>query len=124
MSTRLVLDNGHVSENALAAIENFHSGIVKKVKDSVGTNKVVIVGMAMNPVVKKARQILDEQRIEYQYLEFGNYFSAWKERLAIKIWSGWPTFPQIFVKGVLVGGCSDMEVELKSGDFQKRMTNN
>jgi monothiol glutaredoxin len=24
------------------------------------------------------------------------------------MWTGWPTFPMVFVKGVLVGGASDL----------------
>ena len=43
----------------------------------------------------------------------------WKERLAIKMWSGWPTFPQIFVKGVLIGGNQELEACLKDGTLQK-----
>ena len=38
-----------------------------------------------------------------------------RERLAIKMWSGWPTYPQIFIKGTLVGGASD----LKKTDYQQ-----
>jgi monothiol glutaredoxin len=34
---------------------------------------------------------------------------GWKKRLAIKLWTGWPTFPQIFHKGVLIGGAKDLE---------------
>jgi hypothetical protein len=37
--------------------------------------------------------------VAHTYLEYGSYFSKWKERLAIKLWSGWPTFPQVFVDG-------------------------
>jgi monothiol glutaredoxin len=50
------------------------------------------------------RQALDAAGVAYKYLEYGSYFSKWRERLAIKLWSGWPTFPQVFVRGTLVGG--------------------
>jgi monothiol glutaredoxin len=33
----------------------------------------------------------------------------WQERLAIKMWSGWSTYPQVFVKGILIGGASDLK---------------
>ena len=29
---------------------------------------------------------------------------GFEKRLAIKLWSGWPTFPQVFVRGELIGG--------------------
>ena len=65
---------------------------------------VVVVGMAQNPHVKNVRNALKEAKIEFTYLEYGSYFSEWKKRLAIKMWSGWPTFPQVFVRGSLIGG--------------------
>ena len=107
------------SAAALTAMNSFHSDIVGEVKKTVDSNNVVIVGMAWNPVVKKARRVLDEKKIAYSYLEYGNYLSGWKQRLAIKLWSGWPTFPQVFVKGTLVGGCSELEAALGDGSFQK-----
>ncbi|HSQ67463.1 MAG TPA: glutaredoxin domain-containing protein, partial [Polyangiaceae bacterium] len=64
----------------------------------------VVVGMAQNPHVKNVRKALAKAGIEFKYVEYGSYLSKWKERLAIKLWSGWPTFPQVFVKGVLLGG--------------------
>ncbi len=50
------------------------------------------------------RKALAAAGIDFKYLEYGSYFSSWKPRLAIKLWSGWPTFPQVFVKGELLGG--------------------
>ena len=31
--------------------------------------------------------------IDFYYLEYGSYFSQWHRRLALKMWTGWPTFP-------------------------------
>src|SRR5258706_553076 len=75
-----------------------------EVDDAVRGNSVVVVGMAQNPHVRAVRKALDEAGIAYTYLEYGSYFSEWKKRLAIKMWSGWPTFPQVYVKGTLLGG--------------------
>ncbi|MEO6577064.1 MAG: glutaredoxin domain-containing protein, partial [Polyangiaceae bacterium] len=54
--------------------------------------------------VRNVRKALDTAGVPFTYLEYGSYFSEWSRRLAIKIWSGWPTFPQVYVKGVLLGG--------------------
>jgi len=35
------------------------------------------------------------------------------------MWSGWPTFPMVFVKGVLVGGADDVARLIKSGELSK-----
>jgi len=48
--------------------------------------------------------LLSEAGISYHYLEYGSYFSQWKRRLALKMWTGWPTFPMVFRDGVLLGG--------------------
>jgi glutaredoxin-related protein len=61
---------------------------------------------------------LDGQGIAYAYLEYGNYFNTWRRRNALKMWTGWPTFPMVFVKGVLVGGASDLEKLIASKELQ------
>lgn len=35
--------------------------------------------------------------------------------------SGWPTIPQVFVRGELIGGADITEELLESGDLQKRL---
>jgi monothiol glutaredoxin len=35
--------------------------------------------------------------------------------------SGWPTIPQVFVKGELIGGADITEELLESGDLQRRL---
>ncbi|HEY0845709.1 MAG TPA: glutaredoxin, partial [Noviherbaspirillum sp.] len=30
---------------------------------------------------------------------------------------GWPTFPMVFVNGVLVGGANDLQKLIESGEF-------
>ena len=105
-----------------AARERFHPQIVEEVARTVARDKVVVVGMAWNMAVKKARRILQEEDVGYTYLEYGNYVSGWRKRLAIKLWAGWPTFPMVFVQGALVGGASDLEALRKSGELKKLLT--
>ena len=112
---RMVLAQDKISPEALQAMSSFHSNVVKEVSDAVSTQKVVVVGMAHNPFVGKARKALTAAGVKFTYLEYGSYFSGWKQRLAIKLWSGWPTFPQVFVDGKLVGGFTDTARQLQSG---------
>ena len=104
MPSRPQLEQKSVAPAALIAMDTFHAEIVREVQEAVRREPVVVVGMAQNPHVRKVRQALDEAGVAYSYLEYGSYFSKWKERLAIKLWSGWPTFPQVFVRGTLIGG--------------------
>ena len=101
------------------AQRSFHSDLVQEVAKAVADEKVVVVGVSGLPPGKKARKILDEQKVPYRYLEYGSYFSGWRRRLALKIWVGWPTFPLVFVKGTFVGGASDLQKLTDSGELKK-----
>jgi glutaredoxin-related protein len=93
--------------------------VLNTVRIAIQEHPVVVIGMAQNPFVSKARKALTAAGVDFQYLEYGSYFSKWKERLAIKLWSGWPTFPQVFVKGSLIGGCDDTKRAIQDGALTK-----
>lgn len=115
---RKVLSTEHVHPSAANTIAKFHPDFIQEVEQAIQKYPVVIVGMKQNPVVKSARQYLDKKGVKFHYIEHGGYLSGWKRRLAIKLWSGWPTFPQVFVKGQLIGGYEDL-VRLDKGNQLK-----
>lgn len=121
MSARPLLPDDQLTDRARDAIADFHADVVGEVARAVSTHDVVVVGMGWNPFVKKARQALDEAGVPHHDLDYGNYTSMWKERLAIKLWSGWPTFPQVFVKGRLVGGDADIRAALAAGEVAEAL---
>ncbi|MCU0977415.1 MAG: Grx4 family monothiol glutaredoxin [Steroidobacteraceae bacterium] len=48
-----------------------------------------------------------------------NIFEDPELREAIKVYSNWPTFPQLYVNGELIGGC-DIAVEMyRSGELKQ-----
>jgi glutaredoxin-related protein len=96
------------------------SDILKEVQAAVAANDIVVVGMRMNPFPKKARNLLDAAGLAYQYLEYGSYLSQYRRRLPLKLWTGWPTFPMVFVKGVLIGGADDLAKLLESGELKRK----
>lgn len=116
---RLVLAPEKVAPTALNFISNYHQTVVSEVANAVNSNKIVVVGMAQNPFVGKARKALQNAALDFKYLEYGSYFSQWRPRLAIKLWSGWPTYPQVFVDGKLIGGFNELTQELKSGKIKQ-----
>jgi glutaredoxin-related protein len=97
-----------VSPEARELVAAFHRSVVEQVATTVARDRVVVVGMAQNPFVKKSRQLLDSEGVKFTYLEYGSYLSAWKERLAIKMWAHVPTFPMIFIGGTLMGGHAEL----------------
>src|SRR5262245_29682279 len=119
---RPVLSPERVSHLADAVVAKFHRGIVDEVVDAIAKNEWVVVGMAQNPVVPKARKMLDAAGIPYAYIGHGSYLSKWKQRLAIKLWAGFPTFPMVFHQGKLVGGASELKAFLAERSGEKAAT--
>ena len=102
-------------------IASYGSDILREVQDAIANNAVVVVGMSQNPFPRKARKLLDAAGIPYKYLGYGSYLRQWRRRLALKMWTGWQTFPMVFVKGTLVGGANDLEKLIESGELKKRL---
>jgi glutaredoxin-related protein len=119
---RTILGEAQIHPAVREKIANDGSDIVKEVQAAVAANGIVIVGMRQNPFPKKARKLLDAGGIPYKYLEYGSYLGEWRRRLALKMWTGWPTFPMVFVKGVLVGGADDLARLIEKGEVQKSPT--
>lgn len=118
---RPLLSDEHKTEAVRAQIAKFHADVVDEVRRAVETDKLVVVGMAQNPFVKKARTALKGAGVGFTYLEYGSYTKQWRRRLAIKLWSGYPTFPQVFVRGVLIGGNHELQAMIADGSLQARL---
>jgi glutaredoxin-related protein len=63
--------------------------------------------------------MLDGAGVPCHYIEYGSYFGDWRRRTALKMWTGWPTFPMVFVRGTLIGGADDLAALLKSGELKR-----
>ena len=118
---RAVLEEARIHPAVRARIAGHHADIVQEVEAAIAANDVVVVGMKQNPMPRKARKALDARGIAYQYLEYGSYLNTWRRRNALKMWTGWPTFPMIFVKGVLIGGATDLERLIDSGELARML---
>ncbi len=118
---RKILDSTKIHSSIASDIGGTadHRSTVDAVEKAINDYAIVVVGMDQNPFPKKARKLLDAQGMTYHYLEYGSYLSEWKRRSALKMWSGWQTFPMIFVKGQLIGGFADLETLVKSGELKR-----
>ena len=115
--TRSILDEAHIHPAIRATISASHADVVREVQAAIAAHAVVVVGMAQNPFPRKARKILDGLGQPYHYLEYGSYLSQWRRRNALKMWTGWPTMPMVFVRGVLVGGAQELQKLVDQGQF-------
>jgi monothiol glutaredoxin len=102
---RSILPQTQVHSAIHGKMAAYHQVAVDEVKQAIAAHDVVVVGMKLNPFPGKARRLLASHGIAHTYLEWGSYLSKWRARLAI------------IVKGVLIGGYSDLEKMLASGEF-------
>ena len=114
---RTILPEAQIHPAVRDKIANWRTEIVKEVQAAVAANEIVVVGMRQNPAPKRARRALDAAGLAYKYLEYGSYLGGYRRRLPLKLWTGWPTFPMVFVKGVLIGGADDLVRLIEKGEL-------
>ena len=118
---RTILEEARLHPAIRERVANLHADIVHNVQAAASSNAVLVVGMAGNPFVRKARKALDAAGLAHHYLEYGSYFGGWRLRNALKMWAGWPTFPMVFVKGTLVGGADELIALVGSGELKRTL---
>jgi len=118
---RTILEEARLHPAIRERVANLNADIVHNVQAAASSNAVLVVGMAGNPHVRRAKKLLDGAGIAHHDLEFGSYFGGWRRRNALKMWSGWPTFPMVFVKGTLVGGADELDRLVKGGELKRTL---
>ncbi len=118
---RPILDEDDIHPAIRDRIAIHQQAIVQDVMKAIRGNDVVVVGMALNPFPRKACAALERAGQPFKYLEYGSYLSRWRERNALKLWTGWPTFPMVFVRGTLVGGYKDLQALIASGELKRML---
>jgi len=115
-----ILPESQIHPAVREKIASYRTDVLKEVQAAVAANDIVVVGMRMNPFPRKARRLLDAAGLAYKYLEYGSYFGEYRRRLVLKLWTGWPTFPMVFAKGVLIGGADDLAKLIESGEIRRK----
>jgi glutaredoxin-related protein len=121
-ATRETIAQAQIHPAISEKIATYRKEEIEAVKALVAANRVVVVGMSQNVFPKRARKLLDEKGIAYEYLGIGSYFGEWRRRLVLKMWTGWPTFPLIFVDGVFIGGFDDLKLLVDSGELSRTLS--
>jgi len=114
---RQILDESRIHLAIRDKIATLHADLVHEVEAAIAANDIVVLGMAQNPQVRRAQRMLESAKLAYKYLEYGSYLNKWRRRNALKMWTGWPTFPMVFVKGVLIGGADDLNRLIHGGEL-------
>lgn len=118
---RPILDEAHIHPAIRDSIANQYESTLREVQAAMAQHAVLVVGMSGNPFCRRARKALAAAGVACHYLEYGSYFSQWRRRNALKMWTGWATMPLVFVKDVLVGGAEDLERLIASGELKRML---
>jgi glutaredoxin-related protein len=117
--SRHVLEEARLHPAIRERVSALHRSVVEEAMAAVARHPVVVLGMAGNPFVRRARRALDAAGVPHHDIDHGSYFGGWRTRNALKLWTGWPTLPMVFVKGSLVGGADDLQRLIDSGELQR-----
>ncbi len=95
--------------------------VIERIKHQIESNSVLLYMKGTPDFPQcgfsgRAVQILEQCGVEFAYF---NVFEDLEIRENLKIYSNWPTFPQLFINGELVGGSDIMLQLFQSGDLQK-----
>ncbi len=95
----------------------------EKIQETVKADKVVLFakGSRFQPMCgfsAKAIHMLDQLTPDYIVV---NIFDDEAIRPALIEFSNWPTTPQLFVNGELIGGSDIMEEMVNAGELQKKL---
>jgi monothiol glutaredoxin len=98
-------------------------GITQFIDNEVKNNDVVLFmkGTPQFPMCGfsgQVVQILDYIGVSYKGL---NVLESNDLRDGIKVYSNWPTIPQLYVKGEFVGGCDIIREMFQAGELQSLM---
>ena len=95
--------------------------VIDRIKSQLSENPVVLY-MKGNPSFPqcgfsgRAVQILQHCGVPFSHV---NILEDPELRESLKTFSNWPTFPQLYVNGELVGGCDIMMDMYQSGELAK-----
>ncbi|CAL4320452.1 Glutaredoxin 4 [Buchnera aphidicola (Neophyllaphis podocarpi)] len=98
---------------------------LEKIKKQISDNPIIIYmkGSPENPSCgysAQAVQALSSCGKRFAYVDILNNLDIRKE---LPKFSNWPTFPQIWINGKLIGGCNIIIEMLKEGKLQKLINN-
>jgi monothiol glutaredoxin len=97
--------------------------VIARIKDQIENNAVFLY-MKGTPDFPQCGfsaqtvQVLNACNANYQAF---NIFEDPELREALKTFSNWPTYPQLYIKGELVGGCDIVTALYNSGELAKML---
>ncbi len=97
--------------------------VIERIKDQLENHPVVLYMKGTPDFPQcgfsgKTVQVLDACHAKYMYV---NIFEDLELRDALKEYSNWPTYPQLYIGGELVGGCDIVTDLYSKGELAKML---
>ena len=102
-------------------MSNLDENVKQRIQAEIDSNNVVLF-MKGTPVFPQCgfssmvSQVLNHMSVEFKGIDVLTETSL---RDGIKIFSDWPTIPQLYVKGEFVGGCDIIREMYESGELKQ-----
>ena len=102
-------------------MSNLDENVKQRIQAEIDSNTVVLF-MKGTPVFPQCgfssmvSQVLNHMSVEFKGIDVLTETSL---RDGIKIFSDWPTIPQLYVKGEFVGGCDIIREMYESGELKQ-----
>lgn len=94
--------------------------IVETIKEQLSSNDVILYmkGTPQAPQCGFSARSVQSLMACGERFAFVNILEHPELREQLKIYSNWPTYPQLYVKGELVGGCDIITEMFESGELK------
>jgi monothiol glutaredoxin len=98
--------------------------VVERIKAELGSSPVVLFmkGTPDFPQCGFSAQTVAALRSVGAEFKHVNIFEEPEMREALKRYSNWPTYPQLYINGELIGGCDIALQMYQSGELQKLLS--
>ena len=110
-----------LSKDAQNEIALFQQSFVEELQCMINNFDIVVIGVQLDPKNRQVSSLLhgSKHNVKEHYLR--PWLMDKRKKLAVRLWSGWPTFPQIFIRGMLIGGEQELQRAIQNGELAHRL---
>jgi glutaredoxin 3 len=90
-------------------------------KAEIASNDIMVFSKSFCPFCKKTKKLLDGMNLPYTAIELDEIANGDAVQAALLDISGQRTVPNVFIKGVHLGGNDDTQAAAKSGKLQEML---
>ena len=96
----------------------------KKIDDLIHKNKICLFMKGTPDIPQCGFSMAVSNVLKHLNIDFFgiNVLEDQEIRDGIKVYSDWPTIPQLYIKGEFIGGCDIVKEMFESGELKKVLT--